>query len=82
VYWCWGGLGGIGYGIKSAIVNEVGGQSFHFYHVQRGSRWLELWRFSYGDVGMTGDVKNLDMEYYMGRDSDTWAFKLLFVMTK
>jgi len=41
-------------------------QSFHFY----------------GGVEMVGDVKNLDMEDYMGRDSDTWAFKLLWVMTK
>jgi len=35
------------------------------------------WKFTYNNVSMDGGVKNIDLEYYFGGESDNNAFNLL-----
>lgn len=62
---------------KDSIVN--GFQSFTFRTkgggpgVQYGSEW----KFTYNNVTLVGGVKNLDLKYYFGGESDNNAFNLL-----
>jgi hypothetical protein len=66
-----------GYATKSDLTN--GPQNFSF---QRGSSpggvgYNEEWSFSYTNNSMVGGVKNIDLKYYMGGESDNNAFNLI-----
>ena len=67
----------VGWYSKSGITN--GSQMFSF---KKGSSpggvgYNEQWSFSYNNASMTGDVKNIDTTYFLGRDSDTKAFNMI-----
>lgn len=61
---------------KSSITNGVQNFSFKEGSSPGGVGYNEQWSFTYTSGLMTGDVKNIDTTYFLGIDSDTWAFKL------
>lgn len=65
-----------GYATKSEIVNGVQNFSFKRGSSPGGVGYNEQWTFSYTNVTMVGGVKNIDNTYYMGGDSDTYAFNM------
>jgi hypothetical protein len=63
---------------KTAITNGLKNFSFRAnYSIGFGGGYNEEWKFSYVSNIMTGGVKNLDMNNYMGRESENNAFNLI-----
>jgi hypothetical protein len=67
------------YASKSTIINGV--QNFSFQAnppIGLGGGYSEEWKFTYTNVVavMSGGVKNIDINYYMGCDSENNAFNL------
>jgi len=62
---------------KDSIVN--GFQSFTFRTKGGGPGVLygSEWKFTYNNVTLVGGVKNIDLKYYFGGESDNNAFNLL-----
>ena len=62
---------------KDSIIN--GFQNFKFRTKGGGPGVIygSEWKFTYNNVTLTGGVKNIDLEYYFGSESDNNAFNLL-----
>jgi hypothetical protein len=67
---------GVGWGTKATLVNSFQGFSFTQGSSPGGVGANEKWTFSYIGLNMSGGVKNIDLTYFLGNDSDTNAFAL------
>ncbi len=67
----------MGFATKSDITNGVQNFSFKRGSSPGGVGYNEEWYFSYTNNTMVGGVKNIDLKYYMGGDSDNNAFNLI-----
>jgi hypothetical protein len=54
-------------------------QNFYFQTKggEPGVKYDEAWKFTYNNVTMIGGMKNIDLQYYFGSESDNNAFDLL-----
>lgn len=66
-----------GFATKSELTNGVQNFSFKRGSSPGGVGYNEEWTFSYNNSSMVGGVKNIDLKYYMGGDSDNNAFNLI-----
>ena len=62
---------------KDSIINGFQNFKFRTKGGGPGVMYGSEWKFTYNNVTLTGGVKNLDLKYYFGSESDINAFNLL-----
>lgn len=65
------------YATKDTVLNSFQSFSFRTKGGGPGVKYDEEWKFTYNNVTLVGGMKNIDLQYYFGGESDNNAFSLL-----